>query len=129
MRRKWLQVVPVHLDLAKRCGAVLRGWKGVRAGKNVNGGEENLAAARLTRGEVRLESDDAGAVLEEGGREVAPGARAELLRGFSGAVAWPGCWTAAARYSAPGRAAWRRLLGFARRLWGKIGSQGTGRHL
>ena len=83
MRRKWLQVIPVRLDLEKRCGAVLRGWKGVRAGKNVNGGEENLAAARLTRGEVRLESDDAGAVLEEGGREVAPGVEAMLLR-YSG---------------------------------------------
>ena len=32
----------------------------------------------------------AGDVADVGGRGVAPGARAELLRGFSEAVAWPG---------------------------------------
>jgi len=39
----------------------------------------------------------AGDVADVGGRGVAPGARPELLQGFSGVVAWPGCWTAAAQ--------------------------------
>ena len=45
----------------------------------------------------------AGAVVEDSGHEGDPGARAELLRGFSGAVAWPGCWTAAAQCHDAGR--------------------------
>ena len=39
LRRELLQVVPVPLDFAKQCGAVLRGWKGGQDGPRATGGE------------------------------------------------------------------------------------------
>ena len=58
----------------------------------------------------------AGAVVEDGGREVDPGTRAELLRGFSGAVAWPGYWTTARRSKAGGARDYSG--GCGKRRWG-----------
>ena len=74
-----------------------KGVSGFRSAQGPTTARESRRRADLPGAESGANPATAGDVADVGGRGVAPGARAELLRGFSGAVAWPGCWTAAAQ--------------------------------
>ena len=70
---------------------------GFRSAQDPTAARESRRRADLPAVASSANPAAAGDVADVGGCGVAPGARAELLRGFSGAVAWPGCWTTAAQ--------------------------------
>ena len=118
-------------DPPNRSVRVLRRFQGGSGRSGIAGGEKSGRRADIPAATSGTIPAAAGAVVEDGGRDVDPGARAELLRGFSGAVAWPGCWTAAAqchdaaKQGGRSRAARRRRLGLEAALARGMGSRGS----
>jgi len=84
-------------DPPNRSVRVLRRFQGGSERSGIAGGEKSGRRADIPAATSGTIPAAAGAVVEDGGREVDPGARGELLRGFSEAEAWPGCWTTAAQ--------------------------------
>ena len=78
-------------DPPNRSVRVLRRFQGGSERSGIARGEKSRRRADIPAATSGTIPAAAGAVVEDGGREVDPGARAELLRGFFGAVAWPDC--------------------------------------
>ena len=74
-----------------------KGVSGFRSAQGTMAARESRRWADLLAAASGANPAAAGDVADVGGCGVAPGARAEQLQGFSGAVAWPGCWTVAAQ--------------------------------
>ena len=118
-------------DPPNRSVRVLRRFQGGSGRSGIAGGDKSGRRADIPAATSDTIPAAAGAVVEDSGHEGDPGARAELLRGFSGAVAWPGCWTAAAqchdaaKQGGRSRAVRRRRLGLEAALARGMGSRGS----
>ena len=113
-------------DPPNRSVRVLRRFQGGSERSGIAGGEKSGRRADIPAATSGMIPAAAGVVVEDGGREVAPGAWAELLLGLSGAVAWPGCWTAVAQSYGTAEQGERAKLGLeAAARVGRYGAQGV----
>ena len=76
--------VPRLLDLADRCGVVLRGWKVGQGGPRATGGESFQTRLSSPAVVFEHESGDVRAVVGDGGFGELAGAKAEPQRGSAG---------------------------------------------